>query len=104
MNREETARNKHRSGNNCAVSVYSTFFDKVSGVAPKPRSEGGKCGALLAGEKVLSKLGYDTAELDQKFVGMFGSMKCAELRKGKYPCNDLVGTSARLVDEMMEER
>ena len=58
MNREETARNKYRNGNNCAVSVYSAFYDKISGMAPMPRSEGGKCGAVLSAEKVLSQLGY----------------------------------------------
>ena len=104
MSREETARNKHKSGNNCAVSVYSTFFDKVSGVAPKPRSEGGMCGAVLAAEKVLSQLGHSTEGFDQEFFEMFGSLKCAELRKGKYPCNDLVGTATGMVDEIMENR
>ncbi|MBR1479251.1 MAG: hypothetical protein IJ608_15025 [Lachnospiraceae bacterium] len=102
MNREETARNKHRSGNNCAVSVYSTFYDKVSGLAPMPRSEGGKCGAVLSAEKVLSQLGHSTEGFDQKFLELFGSLKCAELRKGKYPCNDLVGTAARMAEEMVE--
>ena len=34
--REETARSKHKNGNNCAVSVYSSFFDRISGVAPTP--------------------------------------------------------------------
>ena len=103
MNREETARNKHKSGNNCAVSVYSTFYDKVSGMAPMPRSEGGKCGAVLSAEKVLSQLGHSTEGFDHKFLEMFGSVKCAELRKGKYPCNDLVGAAARLVGEMVEK-
>ena len=101
MNREDTARNKHRSGNNCAVAVFSTFYDKISGVAPVPRSEGGKCGALLAGEKVLSQLGYSTSAFDEKFLEQFGSLKCSELRRGKYPCNDLVGAAARMADEMI---
>ena len=102
MNREETARNKHRSGNNCAVSVYFTFYDKISVVAPTPRSEGGKCGAVLSAEKVLDKLGYSTEEFDQKFLELFGSLKCMELRKGKYPCNDFVGTATRMVEETIE--
>ena len=102
MNREETARNKHKSGNNCAVSVYSTFYDKVSGVAPAPRSEGSKCGAVPSAEKVLSKLGHSTDVFDQKFLELFGSLKCAEPRKGKCSCNDLVGTAARLTEEMIE--
>ena len=64
MSREETARSKHKNGNNCAVSVYSSFFDRISGVAPTPRSEGGKCGALLAGEKALSQMGLSTEDFD----------------------------------------
>ena len=103
MNKEETARNKHKNGNNCAVSVYSTFYDKISGIAPMPRSEGGKCGALLAGEKVLEQMGHSTEAFDQKFLERYGSLKCAELRRAKIPCNDLVGTATRLVEEMMNK-
>ena len=101
MDREQTARNYHNSGINCANSVYSAFSDKVTGTAPAPRSEGGKCGAVLAGEKVLAQLGLDTASFDDKFVEQFGSLKCAELRKAKYPCNDLVGEATKLVEDMM---
>ena len=101
MDREQTARNYHNSGINCANSVYSAFSDKVTGTAPAPRSEGGKCGAVLAGEKVLAQLGLDTASFDDKFVEQFGSLKCAELRKAKHPCNDLVGEAAKLVEDMM---
>lgn len=103
MSREDTARNKHKNGNNCAVAVYSTFYDKISGVAPAPRSEGGMCGAVLAAEKVLEQLGLSKDAFDEKFLEQFGSLKCAELRKGKYPCNDLVGTAAGMVEEMMEK-
>ena len=101
MSREDTARNKHKSGNNCAVSVYSTFYDKISGIAPAPRSEGGMCGAVLAAEKALSQLGFSTDAFDERFLELYGSLKCAELRRGKYPCNDLVGTAARMVEETM---
>ena len=104
MSREETARSKHKNGNNCAVSVYSSFFDRISGVAPTPRIEGGKCGALMAGEKALSQMGLSTETFDQEFLELFGSLKCADLRKAKIPCNDLVGTAARLVEEMMEQK
>ena len=99
MDREQTARNNHRSGYNCASSVYSVFSDKVSGTAPIPRSEGGKCGAVLAGEKVFRQLGMSIDSFDEKFVSLFGSLKCAELRGGKHPCNDLVGGAARLAEE-----
>ena len=101
--REQTARNNHRSGYNCANAVYSAFSDKVSGTAPVPRSEGGKCGAVLAGEKILSQLRVGVTTFDKEFQSMFGSLLCAELRKGKYPCNDLVGVSARLVEEMLDD-
>ena len=104
MSREETARNKHRNGDNCAVSVYSTFFDKVSGTAPAPRSEGGMCGAVLAARKALEQMGHSAAAFDHEFLRLYGSLKCAELRRGKYPCNDLVGAAARMVDEMIEEK
>ncbi len=102
MDRETTAREKHKTGSNCANAVYSTFKDKVSGMAPLPRSEGGKCGAVLSGEKILKKMGIDPTAFDEKFLELYGTLKCAELRKGKYPCNDLVGTSARLVETFIE--
>ena len=102
MTREEIARNKHKSGSNCATAVYTTFSDLVDGAAPLPRSEGGKCGAVLAAEKVLTQLGKDTDSFGQTFMEQFGSLKCVELRKGKYPCNDLVGTAAKMVEEAVQ--
>ena len=100
MTREEIARNKHKSGSNCSNAVYSCFSEMVSGTAPAPRSEGGKCGAVLAGEKVLNQLGKDSESFDDQFLELFCSLKCVELRKGKYPCNDLVGTAAKIVEEI----
>ena len=85
----------------CPGVFDSTFSDLVTGTAPAPRSEGGKCGAVLAAEKVLSQLDKDTASFDKKFLNRFGSLKCAELRKGKYPCNDLVGVAAKMVEEAL---
>ena len=84
-----------QSGNNCAVSVYSAFSDLISGTASAPRSDGGKCGAFLAGIKVLEEQGKDIKSFEDEFLKQFGSIKCVELRKGKYPCNDLVGVAAR---------
>ena len=45
---EETARQNHRNGNNCAISVYTAFSDmnENPGSIPAPRSDGGKCGDL----------------------------------------------------------
>lgn len=102
MNREQTARNNHRSGYNCASSVYASFSDVVSGSAPMPRSEGGKCGAVLAGEKVLGQIGMNTESFDEKFISIFGSLKCAELRRTDHSCNDFVGLAAQLTEEIIE--
>ena len=99
MNREQEARKRHLSGIRCSDSVYSAFSDLVSGTAPLPRSEGGKCGAVLAAEKVLLQLGKSSAGFDEKFAERFGSLKCGELRRARIPCNDLVGIAAGLVEE-----
>lgn len=101
MDREQISRDKHRNGSNCASAVYTSFSDKVSGKSPIPRSEGGKCGAVLAAEKVIKELGMDPTGFDNMFLEKFGSLKCAELRGGKYPCNDLVGTAAKMADEII---
>ena len=99
MNREQMARKNHNSGYSCASAVYSVFKDKVNGSAPIPRSEGGKCGAVLAAEKVLKQLGLDSEAFDQQFVRQFRSLKCDELRRARYSCNDLVGSAARLTED-----
>ena len=51
MNYEEQARKNHKSGFNCAQSVFVAFAQELGmspveamQAAPKPRSEGGKCG------------------------------------------------------------
>ena len=68
MSREKEARKRHNNGYSCSSSVYSTFSDLVSGTAPFPRSEGGKCGAVLSAEKILQQLGMSSAEFDEKFI------------------------------------
>ncbi len=98
MDREQTARNYHRSGNNCAISVYGAFDDKVSGTPPKPRGDGGKCGTVLAGMQILRECGIDASGFESRFLEKYGTIYCAELRKKKHPCNDLVGFSASMVE------
>lgn len=101
MIHEESARQAHRSGYSCSASVYNALCDinPNPGAAPVPRSEGGKCGAVLAAEKVLREMGRDTIRFDQAFMEQFGSLKCGELRRNGISCNDLVGVAARLVDD-----
>ena len=105
MKHEETARGNHRTGNNCAVSVYTAFTDvnPNPGLIPAPRSDGGKCGAYLAGIKLLNDMGKgNTEKFEEEFLKRFRSIKCGELRKSKVPCNDLVGGAADMVDTLLQ--
>ena len=104
MNREQIARERHNSGYNCANAVYFAFIDKVSGTAPIPRSEGGKCGAVLAAEKALDQLGLNSSAFDEEFYSRYRSLMCSELRRAGYSCNDLVGAAAELVSEMIDNK
>ena len=70
--------------------------------SPVPRSEGGKCGAYLAGIKLLNDMGKgNTEKFEEEFLKRFGSIKCGELRKSKVPCNDLVVGAADIVDKVV---
>lgn len=104
MSHEETARAAHRGGSNCASSVYRAFepLNPNPGSAPAPRSEGGKCGAALAGMKLCREMGID-ADFEQAFIRAFGAVKCGELRRRGVACNDLVGGAARLLDELLSK-
>ena len=108
MDHEKTARASHRSGVSCAGSVYQAFADvnKHMTSAPFPRSEGGKCGAVLSAEKVLRETGVMMIEeFEREFKERFGSVKCFELlgkRNGK--CNDFVGAAAAITDKLLEEK
>ena len=107
MDHENTARATHRRGTSCAGSVYKAFADvnKNMTSAPFPRSEGGKCGAVLSAEKVLREMGVDKiGEFERLFKERYGSVKCFELlgkRNGN--CNDFVGTAAAIADKLLEE-
>ena len=99
---EKIARSTHNSGYGCSYAVYDAFSDvnKHMSAPPAARSEGGKCGAVLAAEKTLRDMGI-TSDFDKKFLQRFGSLKCTELRQKRIPCNDLVGTAAAFVDEVL---
>ena len=113
MGYEEKARNNHKGGYNCGMSVYSAFADilgiseeQARETAPKPRSEGGKCGAFLAGKKVLEQIKPQAvAEYERKYLELNGHAECIKLGiapgvAGKN-CNDYVGDAARLVEEVL---
>lgn len=103
---ETIARNSHRSGMNCAASVYNAFANdnKNATKPPVPRSEGGKCGAVLAAEQIISEMGGSqdkVDEFDKIFAERFGSLKCAELRGLlNNKCNDYVEAAAYMAATM----
>ena len=111
---EENARQIHKSGNNCAVSVYKAFADKLNIstneagiIAPKPRSEGGKCGAYLAGVHILNELKPEAVpEFEKQFVELYGHTECALLLASKKKlgknCNDFVGETAKILDNLLQ--
>ena len=56
-NHEEIARENHKKGNNCSVSLHNAFLEdcNLSKDFPMPRSIDGKCGALLTAIKILNE-------------------------------------------------
>ena len=104
MNHETDARAIHRTGLNCSNSVDRAFADvnAAAGNPPAPRSIAGKCGALLAAQKVVRDLGIDGAdELEQAFEDELGYVTCLALKRHRTSCNDCVGVAARLADEVI---
>ena len=103
MDFETIARNNHRNGMNCATAVYSALAEINTNktTPPMPRSEGGKCGTVLAAEQILREMGksQDTIDaFDKQFTEQFGSLKCSELRGMLLnKCNDYVGMAASMV-------
>ena len=107
IDHETIARNNHASGMNCATAVYDALCcgnDKNRTEPPRPRSEGGKCGAVLAAEQYIRENGgtqENIEEFERRFTEKYGHLTCAELRgflSGK--CNDYVGFAASLVGMM----
>lgn len=100
---EAIARTNHKNGKNCAMAVYEAFssVNPNKTTPPKPRSEGGKCGAVLAAEQVIREMGGTQEQVDEfekEFAAKYGSLKCAELRGIlRNKCNDYVGTAAAMV-------
>lgn len=115
MDREQAARQNHRGSYNCAQSVYAAYADLLGLApgdalrqAPRPRSEGGKCGAFLAGRAILQRLKPEAIPAyEQAFTAANGKPECARLvmahgRLNK-SCNDYVGDAARLVTRALAE-
>ena len=105
-NHEERARKLHRMGNNCSISVNNAFSKdtEISSDFPAPRSIDGKCGALLTSLKILREKGYEDkqGEFENWFINRFGYSKCVDLMTHERRCNDYVGESARMLDEILK--
>ena len=103
---ETIARNNHNGGMNCALSVYDALgmSNPNKTTAPRPRSEDGKCGAVISAEQTIREMGgtqEDIAEFERRFMEKFQHLQCSELRgilRGK--CNDYVGAAAAIVSQM----
>ena len=114
MSFEDNARAEHKKGNNCAISVYLAYAEKLGlspeeamKAAPKPRAEGAKCGAYLAGMHILEQLKPEAAEeFDRKFKELNNDeILCPKLLAARKTtgktCNDLVGDSARILEDLL---
>ncbi|MBQ3415465.1 MAG: hypothetical protein IJH39_09025 [Clostridia bacterium] len=103
---EDKARELKRCGNNCSVSLYTAFKEKLGlrGVAPQPRSSEGQCGALLTAKKILEETGYaDKIDaLESEFVKRFGYSKCVDLMSYDRRCVDYVGECAKMIEEILK--
>ena len=103
---ELIARSNHRSGMNCAMAVYDSLSmnNPNKTTPPRPRENGGMCGAVLAAEQTIREMGgteEDIAEFERRFTEKYKHLKCGELRgflSGK--CNDYVGTAAAIAGMM----
>lgn len=114
MDYENTARNTfHRDGANCSQAIAATFSDKLGitpekamEITPPPRSIEGKCGAVLASEMILDKLGINKkAELEEQFIKLNGTIECKKLLASKEKlsknCHDYVGDAARILNSLI---
>ena len=104
-NHEEKARSLHRQGNNCSTSLHKAFEEDMtlSGDYPMPRSIDGKCGALLAAIKILKDTGHEdkVEEFEKQFKNKFEYVTCMELMTHGRKCNDYVGESAKMIDQIL---
>ena len=104
---EEQARMLHKQGNNCSTSLHKVFADEfeLSNDIPAPRSIEGKCGAAIVAEKILKEIGKEDKieEFEKEFISRFGNIKCMELIKKGRRCNDYIGETADIIDNILRK-
>lgn len=106
-NHEERARELKNQGNNCSTSLHNAFSEdtKLSQDFPAPRSIEGKCGALLTAKKILTEMGHadKIEEFEKEFIKRFGYVTCRDLMTHERRCNDYVGETAKMIDEILNK-
>ena len=104
---EKDARKYKIMGNNCSSSLHKAFKEDtdISNEYPDPRSINRKCGALLTALKILDDTGNldKKEEFEKKFIEKFGYSKCMDLMAHERRCEDYVGISAQMIDEILEK-
>ena len=102
---EKIARELKERGNNCSNALYSAFAGDLhlSGDIPAPRSIGGRCGALLTSIRILQETGHEEEieAFEEEFRERFEYVTCIDLMTHERRCNDYVGESARMLDEII---
>ncbi len=105
-NHEEMARELRKKGHNCSSSLNNAFIQdtSISIEFPAPRSIEGKCGALLTACKILKETGHEdkVADFEKEFEKRFKYTKCIELMTYERRCDDYVGESAKIIDEIIK--
>ena len=116
--RAEQAVNNHRSWISCSGSVLCAFADEAGltqdeakrMAAPFAGGRMGKCGAVMAAERVLEeKFGGEQAQemiqrLEAAFIAKNRSVDCRALRGlGLRPCRGCVKDAAEILEEMLTE-
>lgn len=103
-----------RDGANCSQSVTIAYAEKLGiteeeamMIAPEPRSIDGKCGAVLAAEMILDKLGVDKKEeFDKTFLDSNKSLQCKPLLETKKArnksCHDMVEEAADILEKLLD--
>ena len=113
VNPEQHARQLHRSGCNCCQAVVLAFADRLplspdvlrDLSAPFGRGLSGLrevCGCVSAMAMVAGLTGHaaDVKALADRFRAENGDVNCGRLlMSGKRPCNDMVASAARLLNE-----
>ncbi len=104
MTRVEKAIELHKTEHNCSLAIAKAFdaSDEIiqeTATCNGGRAEGGLCGALYAGAKMVKTEEEKTA-LKNHFIEKAKFETCRDIRKNKViPCSECVKTVAEFLDK-----